>query len=205
MAAIAPLRDVSRVTVSSGDRAVSMTGEQFDHASKRLGGNVPARIPMDMQFEQAGADFLAAPEVERIADQLVGDYSELGHLTEYRLAYAWKRTGGESAGKPVFGKCVKSSGLVRFFGKNQFVIWLAADHCREYGFTERQLEALIYHELCHAGEVEDKNGDMKAALNPHDVEAFASEIERYGLWTTDLQRVKPYFDDAQLDLPGFGE
>lgn len=37
------------------------------------------------------------------------------------------------------------------------------------------------------------------------LEAFVSEIERYGLWTTDLQRVKPYFDDAQLDLPGFGE
>ena len=202
---VAEIREL-RTTISSGDRVMELTGDRVaDLASVR---NVlrlsPMSIPPDMLFEEEGMDFLPASGVKEIAQRLIANYPEFDHLEETEIAYAWKRKGGESGGKVTFGKCVKSSGLVKFFGKNTFVIWLAADNCREYGFTAGKLEALIYHELCHAGEEEAKNGDVKAVVTPHDVEAFASEIERYGLWTDDLVRIKPAFDSVQSTLPGFG-
>lgn len=162
------------------------------------------RIPTDDRFAAEGADFLEGLDIKTIARRHIEQYPEFGHLADVLIAYAWKRTGGETNGKAVFGKCVKASGLLKYFSAQTFVIWLAADHCREWGFSNRQLEALVYHELCHCGETETKDGERKAVLLPHDVETFASEIERYGLWTDDLRRIKPTFDQAQLDLPGFG-
>lgn len=196
--------NVSRITFRAGDKVVSMTGEQIERGTREILGSDQAVIPLDMVFEVRGVDFIDAPDIEAIATSLIGAYAEFEHLVDTNIGYAWKRKGGESVGKAVFGKCVKTSGLVRHFSEQTFVVWLAADHCREWAFTNRQLEALIYHELSHAGEETDKNGDTKAVLVAHDVEAFGREIERYGLWTEDLKQIKPFFDAAQLNLPGFG-
>lgn len=70
------------------------------------------------------------------------------------------------------------------------------------GFRSEQIEALVYHELSHAGEQKDKNGNPKPVIVAHDVETFGMEIGRYGLWHEDLRRIKPVFDQAEL--PGFG-
>lgn len=199
---VAERTGIERITLTAGEKVVSLTDEQFVRGTRALASARPAPIPADIAFEARGVDFLEAPEIEAIATSLIGKYDEFAHLVDTSIAYCWKRKGGEATGKSVFGKCVKSSGLVRYFSKQSFVIWLAADNCREWGFTHRQLEALIYHELCHAGEDEGKDGEPKAVLVPHDVEAFGMEIERYGLWTQDLQQIKPYFDGAQLVLPG---
>lgn len=189
------------ITLSSGEQSVTMTDEQFRKGTAAVLGNLLAEIPGNDQFEEHGVDFLEAPELGELAGDLIERYEELDHLTTTSIGYAWKAKGGESSGKAVFGKCVKASGLVKHFSEHQFVIWLAADNCREWGFTQRQVEALLFHELCHAGEKESKDGEIKATLIGHDVEAFAAEIERYGLWQDDLVRIKPVFD--QCALPGF--
>jgi len=198
-------RDGLTITLTNGDNApITVTDEQFRRGIRAIKDTTPALIPVDRLFEDNGVDFLSAPEIEEVATHLIDRYDEFEHLLNTPIAYVWKRKGGESGGKTVFGKCVKASGLVKFFGEHVFVIWIAADNCREYGFSVGKLEALVYHELCHAGQ-EEKDGEIKAVLIPHDVEAFGSEIERYGLWTDDLVRIKPAFDSVQSTLPGFGE
>ena len=160
---------------------------------------LPARIPSESEFT---SEFLASAHLDDLAQELIEQYDELEHLQEVRIRVCWKQKGGAKAGKSVLGKCSKPSGLLLFFSELDFVIWLAADHCRDWNFTNHQLEALVYHELCHAGVEFDDDDQPKYGLLPHDVEMFTSELDRYGLWMDDLKRAKHAFD--QVTLPGFG-
>lgn len=160
---------------------------------------IPARIPDDAEFE---SEFLADEVLDELARDLIERYDELAHLADIRLRCCWKKTGGAKTGKAVLGKCSKPSGLLLFFSELDFVIWLAADHLRDWSFTKHQMEALLYHELCHAGVEMDKDGEPKYALLPHDLEMFTSELDRYGIWFEDLKQAKLAFD--QVTLPGFG-
>ncbi len=161
--------------------------------------NLPARIPSDAEFE---SEFLPDSRLDDLAQELIGQYHELEHLAEVRIRVCWKQKGGAKAGKSVLGKCTKPSGLLLFFSDLDFVIWLAADHCRAWEFTNHQLEALVYHELCHAGVEFDDNDQPKYGVLPHDLEMFTGELDRYGTWMDDLKRAKLVFD--QVAMPGFG-
>lgn len=60
--------------------------------------------------------------------------------------------------------------------------------------SDRDAEALIWHELCHVKQATDRYGaprfDMDGRpvykLREHDVSAFNSEVARYGTWSPDL-------------------
>ncbi len=61
--------------------------------------------------------------------------------------------------------------------------------------TDREREALIFHELAHAGQAKDRDGEPRFnddglpvwCILEHDVTAFHSEVRRYGAWHADLQ------------------
>lgn len=61
--------------------------------------------------------------------------------------------------------------------------------------TPLQREALLSHELCHVQQALDSYGAPKFDRDglpvfkvvEHDVAAFRSEVERFGLWTNDLR------------------
>lgn len=112
-----------------------------------------------------------------------------------QINFLWKREGGETNGRVTLGKCVKASGWARHVTEIDFVIWLGADNC--LGFTNYQVEALIYHELCHA--TTGPGGEPKIA--GHDLESFRSEVEHYGLWTPDIRAMAETMK-GQMSLPG---
>lgn len=174
-----------------------MVAEMIDLTARRR--QLLADIPEDEDFD---SDFMASDEMEEIGVELIDRYPELVRLRDARIGYCWKQNGGETNGKVTLGKCTKPSGLLRYYAHLDFVVWCAADHCREWSFTNHQLEALIYHELCHAGVEIDKHGQVKYVIRPHEVEMFTGELDRYGLWMDDLTRAKHAFD--QVTLPGFG-
>lgn len=129
-------------------------------------------------------DWRPAPEIERIAELLIAKHRRFKHLRNRQVVYRWNREGGQIGGKDTLGKCVKvSKGIRAFDVAADFLIWIAADHCQFHHLTAYQLEALIFHELCHAAETE--KGKPKIA--PHDVTAFVAEVQEYGLWMADLQ------------------
>lgn len=145
-----------------------------------------------------GVDYLAARELEILAADLISRHPEhIGHLAAVEIAFLWRAEGGKTAGKLTLGKCTKSSGLVKHFTDTAFVIWLAADHVRALLLGDTQIDALLFHELLHAGY--DAEAD-KPAVIPHDLEAFTAEVEAYGLWRSELREMDAAM--KQLRLPG---
>ncbi len=131
-------------------------------------------------------DFLDAPDLERIADELQEHYElKFNMWPSLHIDFRWKLKGGKRAGQATFGKCQKTSGLLKHYSDRDFVIWLAADHCREGELTRFQVEALPFHEMLHV----NTNDDGRAMLRGHDRELFCEEIEEYGLWEQNLQNV----------------
>lgn len=158
-------------------------------------------IPTDADFptddSDRQAEYLPANDIADIGARLIATCEELAHLHTATINYVWKREGGKSGGKCVLGKCTALSGYARFLSEADFLIWLAADHAREFGMTTAQLEALTYHELMHA-DVDPDNAKPK--VRPHDVEMFVSEVERYGLWTSDLKDASDAMRQATLPM-----
>jgi hypothetical protein len=145
---------------------------------------VPVRVPREADFD--GEDFLADEVLDQLFVDVLARYERLRVIAEHDIdvVVLWKRKGGRSQGAAVFGKCVKSSGLVKHFGRAQFVIWLAADHCEEAEYTRPQIEKLLYHGARHIGwqEPTDINvdGEGKPIIVGHDVELFLGEVEDTG-------------------------
>jgi hypothetical protein len=152
----------------------------------------PRRLVMPPEDDEFDGDFLPALAVEKLADEL-----RMRHNmpTEISIAYLWKRKGGKTKGKTVLGRCNMVSGLTKYYGSVDFVIWLAADNCREAALTQHQFEALIHHELQHAG-VDDESLEPK--LIGHDIEEFRATIEHYGLWDADLIAAAHSFEQARM-------
>jgi len=153
--------------------------------------------PADYEFvdDETGRawDYMRAPDLAGIAaDVLQEQTALLQPALDFSIQFLWKRTGGESGGNAVLGRCVKFSGLSAFFANDEFLIWVAADHARDYGLTRHQVEALLFHELKHV----DRSERYTPKTRGHEVEMFIDEVRVYGAWKADLRRMV-----EQLRLP----
>ena len=220
---------VSDVTLSSGRRSVTVpftrtraeigrdiermrtgrpvTEETADVITAVEGPDALYPIPTDDTFEAEDAEYLPAFDLEQIAAVLLADCPEFGFLRKYSIGYLWKRTGAVKNQKATLGTCSKAPPKVRFYAKVTFLIEISADKCREHLLTNFQMEALVFHELCHAFEKVTKQGDIKPAIIGHDLEMFFSEYRRYGTWRVDLEQAERVFRQEELsfDDPGAGE
>lgn len=159
------------------------------------------RPPMDPAFD--GDDFLAAPDIEAVAEDLRERHNLPPSL---RIVYRWKRKGGKKGGAPTRGWCAKLGGPAKHFaGGADFLVWLGADTCREAGYTQAQYRALIYHELLFAGvEVDPETGEEKPIARRVDFEGFLEEIRDYGLWEDNLIAFAAEATQAPLFDPDAG-
>jgi hypothetical protein len=151
--------------------------------------------PSDESF--GGKDFLPAPDIEAVAE----DLRERHNLSvEPTIRYLWKKRGGKKGGAPKRGWCQKLSGPAKHFaGEAHFVIWLAADTLREAKFTQTQLRALTFHELQFVGvEYDEETGDAKMVSRGVDFEGFLDEIRVFGLWEDNLIAAGAEFKQAPL-------
>ena len=159
------------------------------------GGNPEERYPVPPKDEIDG-DFAEAQDLQEIARAIVAsDLAKFAAAERREIVYLWKAKGGQSSGKLRLGQCQKASGLVAHFSEAAWVIWIAADHVRDLGLTRWEVEAAVYHELLHISEDVET---CKPAINPHDAEMFAAEIEQYGLWKSDLRFVAKSFSQLPL-------
>lgn len=131
--------------------------------------------------------FLGDPNLDILAGNIIGDHSLPASL--FRIAYAWKRTGGKC-----LGKCIKVNPAVSFLTGHDFFIWLAADHCRDRHYPPQRIEALLFHELRHIDA--DKHG--KPILVDHDFVGFRDELDLYGCWEDDLAAAQIHFAQATI-------
>lgn len=132
-----------------------------------------------------GESFIEQAELSQLGRDLIFRHPELAFLAEWKVTFLWKAEGGDSKGRATLGKCTVPKSLLKHFSKADWVIWLAADHCGRAEFTDRQVEALLYHELLHC-RLGGQFGDMPATRG-HDAEIFYGEVRRYGLWEDGLE------------------
>ncbi len=123
---------------------------------------------LDSDFERLDVEYIVSPSMADLGRYLIETKRCLKHLKSTSFAYLWKAKGGQSGGKMTLGKCTKTPPLVKTYEHSTFTIWLAHDHCKEFNLSDDQMEALLYHELCHAviEEVEnEETGDVKFKPN----------------------------------------
>lgn len=149
-----------------------------------------------------------APEVEKIAADLIPQYHQ--HLLDFKvkLRYVFVSKTPKTKGKEVWGTCRKVSGLNAYLeggehdgdGESFFVITIS-EPVWEVLPPEKRV-ALVDHELCHAmaevkqakdeadadadAEIEQDN-PVKLSVEPHDLEEFACIVRRHGLWREDIK------------------
>lgn len=164
------------------------------------------QVPHDAVFADRAVDFLPSVQLDDIGRALCAARKTLQITDEIRIEYLYKRKGGVTQGKTVFGKCIKTSGLVKHFASDarrspvDYVIWIAADAVRDTRMMNWQLEALVYHELLHIAVEEGDNDEPKFTVRGHQFEGFLAEIDAYGLWWSDLKELGSHV--RQLKLSG---
>jgi hypothetical protein len=175
-----------------------MTIQEIHHARnsrKELltGGNpeeVYPLIPAVKDFDDSG--FIETEDLSKIGEAIASKC--FLYLKDFKVLFLWKDEGGSTKGKATLGKCQKPTGLLARYSGATFIIWVAADYCRLMAIKRYELEALLYHELCHTG----INEKEEPITRPHDFEAFCAEVERYGAWRHDLERAAKSFRQLKL-------
>lgn len=143
-------------------------------------GDYPFDFPDAVRLFGSG-EYAKAPALTRRVSRMIRELSDFEHLRGSRVIVVWK------AGKSKkLGQCEKTEGVLRLFaGANVFfVITVYYDMCRAFGFTEHQMNALLDHELRHAG----FGPQGEPEIIRHDIEEFCGTVQRYGLWFEDVRR-----------------
>jgi hypothetical protein len=120
------------------------------------------------------------------------------HLAEAKIAIAWRFGWSQDAdGLLKLGQAKKVSELDRDLHDYDFIILLNHEVWNKASFSERQMKALIDHELCHCSVSIDTNGEKKIdergrviyRIRKHDVEEFREVAARHGCWRDDLRQL----------------
>jgi hypothetical protein len=138
----------------------------------------PYAVPSDSAFQ--GREFIIDPDdLVQIRKDLVFECAPLfNHLQAASIEMAWKRKGGMANGGVQGHGHKRSDTHAVAHGAKEFLLWVAADISREGPLTRTEIEAAVYHEMCHLGYNENTN-EVKIVDEP--VKYFPSEKRRYGL------------------------
>lgn len=209
---IAHADDLESVTISGMGRTVTLPGGASRERADAPATDPDAECPIpdslafiDPAWVAAGGvptarnapllDYCPAPTLAEVGKALIARHrSRFPHLHKpfnHTVEFFWKRVGGDAKGRMTLGACQKTPPLMRTMTRARWVIWIAADNCE--GLTNREMEALIYHELLHTG-MDDKG---KPKPQGHDLEEFRAVVEEYGFPFHDLRAFR---DTVQLRL-----
>lgn len=159
--------------------------------------------------------YTPAPEAAKIGRQLIATHHQ--DLDSERIEYIFRSEAAITAGRAIWGKARKISGLNAYLatvpdGEDPpedgvdpfFVIELAADIWETLSGKERI--ALVDHELSHCQIRLNASGTPTPTIVPHDVEEFEGVIRRHGLWNTGVRHFAKVAYDAvggdQMSLLG---
>lgn len=136
---------------------------------------------LESEVFETNDKFEPAPEVERIAGELINKYHN--HLINAKIKYLFRHGPWTSKKRETLGKAVKVSGVNQFLTGLDFIIMINAEVWAQLGYKEKV--ALVDHELEHCCEEDDKY-----FVQGHDVEDFLAVIKRNGFWTPDLKKIE---------------
>jgi len=156
-------------------------------------------IPKEDQFTQAASldtpggvrDYLHTDELDALGAKLLEECEEFEHILnlEPRLCFVWKRKGGRSGGQMNFSNPVKCSGLVKYLGNYDFIIWVGADHARDLSFEDTQIEAALFRAMKRL-QLNGADDADSLCVVAHEFSGSMDEIERYGPWFEALKQMQ---------------
>lgn len=180
------MQDNPTVTISTahGDPITTTLDDMGDNAEVRRQVSDVVRqalpelidVPEQQEFEDLHVEFIESAQLKAVADRLIKQHERFAHLKRFRMLYGWKKEGGKSNGRARLAQCVKPNWLAGHYAEADFVIAFSADYWETLDGNPEQIEAVMYHELCHAG----FNKHLQPKLMPHEFEGFFSELEHYG-------------------------
>lgn len=136
--------------------------------------------------EEETSKYELAPEVEKIAQGLIGQYH--GHLVEAKILYLFRTGLWSSQNRETWGKASKVAGVNHYLLGFDFIITISRDVWDR--LDDGQRKALVDHQLEHCNKDTDSKGNPKFNIVGHDIEDFVSIIGRHGFWTPDLRMVQ---------------
>lgn len=157
-------------------------------------------------------DFWRAPEVEKLADELIVKHHAHLNRTDVTIKCVFRDPPAKSRGKIVLGKAGKVGGRSAYLVALEhaarvepgepvdfFVVEIAYEPWQ--GLTDRQRLALVDHELSHLDVELDDNGNRKLVTRGHDLEEFTEVVQRHGLWRPPVAEFTEVAKAAQLTFP----
>jgi hypothetical protein len=146
-----------------------------------------------------GAPWKADANLAILAERVMSKYPERFTVARnFSIEYLWRANGGTTRGEPKFADCVKLGGLAYHFSSADFVIWFAADHLSDFGFKDRDYEALMFRQLMHIGSNENTSS---AVLVGFDFKGFNAELAAYGPWDEALKKMSQTLQPTLFDAP----
>lgn len=123
-----------------------------------------------------------APDLERVAEQLIGTHQRLRFLEDWRVAYLWDYADPDTSAKPC------AWGKARLVPKwalaiTEYDAAITMNLAVWQVLSEQQREALMLHELMHFG-TNERTGALETV--PHDIEEFGFVAATYGQWRSSL-------------------
>jgi hypothetical protein len=182
--AYAPAREAASgsSTTNEGENAEPrFSGGGAGMRSGAVDDEISRLIPTDGAF--LNEPYKDAPALANLAEKLIDEHGFFERLRNCRIDYVWERKGTNSKGKRSIGRLKRVSGPWRRYCKYQFVLSLSADTARLARFGDRQVEASLFHQLCHIDQ--DSKGNWIRV--GHDFEGFGAEVRIFGPWTEDLK------------------
>ena len=157
--------------------------------------NAPlAQIPIDADFKR---DWLEDDDLQTRGEDMAR--KKFPDLEQFDIRFLWKKEGGAKGGKAILGKITLARGFTLFYSKAEAIVWLAADHLRIIKATEKVIDAVLFHELCHAVLKDGKEGvEPGLQLIGYDYEGFLAELREFGAWRTDLTRMAEAVGQLEL-------
>jgi hypothetical protein len=136
-----------------------------------------------MQAKSVPIQFDPAEGVGELAKDLITNYHT--HLAGVRIAYLYKNKQMKKGGRIIFATAEKCSTKVKALctasGGEAFDFAIIINHQEWVNLTDMQRKAVLDHELLHCTVEEDeKTGETKYGIVPHDIEDFSAILQRYG-------------------------
>lgn len=146
-------------------------------------------IPTDF----GSGEYVEAPDLQAMAVLLINQDAALSAAADWDIAYLWKKEGGKAGDQPRMADVIKPSGLLRYATQDDFMVWLAADHCAK--MTRNEIEQIVFRQLLRVGKTKD--GDR--TLRDYEFRGFIAELRKYGHNARELGPVAEALSQMGLD------
>jgi hypothetical protein len=139
------------------------------------------------------ADYIAAPALLEMAQELMREKSELATLADVRLRFYWWRKIGKKGCEGYFGQVKKISGMLSHHLTEDAYVAVSAFAAGAGSWTREEVKKALHHLLLHVGV--DEKGNL--TILDHDWLGFSSEVREYGAWSTPLKLGRNAYREAQ--------